>query len=377
MYKKCEEILNKLESEGKIKISNYQFPPKQELKLRLKDMLEDEVDEKYYLSDTQVNRIKTSTYISSNRRIQEKDWCDTLCTRDWEDPKCIQVASLPYFSYESDGCVYSPSGINPSLRAKEPNNKIDINDTILIKNATRQGYLEAHDGDSINLAYPESKTRRGRVGEQVSQTLQTSDNMGVVVDKPRKDIKEVDRYCEYCGNKLERKRFNGRLEDFTVFSNRKYCNRECMRKDWVKIGDNHNQTYSNAHTTARKINELILHNEMCELCGSDTNLDIHHIDGNWQNNNLDNLMCLCRSCHTKYERNKDKNELRIRKLTPLEFWRLMGFDDEDFDKASKVNSNTQLYKQAGNSIVVTVLEAIFKELFSEYIPNLDKWSDLD
>ena len=50
MYKKCEEILNKLQYEGKIKISNYQFPPKQPLKLKLKDMLEDEVDEKYYLS---------------------------------------------------------------------------------------------------------------------------------------------------------------------------------------------------------------------------------------------------------------------------------------------------------------------------------------
>ena len=54
--------------------------------------------------------------------------------------------------------------------------------------------------------------------------------------------------------------------------------------------------------------------------------------------------------------------LRIRKLTPKECWRLMGFDDEDFEKASKVNSNTQLYKQASNSIVVNVLEAIFKEL---------------
>ena len=41
---------------------------------------------------------------------------------------------------------------------------------------------------------------------------------------------------------------------------------------------------------------------------------------------------------------------------------LMGFDDEDFEKASKVNSNTQLYKQAGNSICVPVLMAIFKEL---------------
>lgn len=57
--------------------------------------------------------------------------------------------------------------------------------------------------------------------------------------------------------------------------------------------------------------------------------------------------------------------IRIRKLTPKECWRLMGFYDEDFEKAEKVNSNTQLYKQAGNSIVVNVLEAIFKQLIGE------------
>lgn len=56
---------------------------------------------------------------------------------------------------------------------------------------------------------------------------------------------------------------------------------------------------------------------------------------------------------------------RIRKLTPKEYWRLMGFDDKDFEKAEKVNSNTQLYKQAGNSIVVNVLEAILKNLLIE------------
>ena len=59
------------------------------------------------------------------------------------------------------------------------------------------------------------------------------------------------------------------------------------------------------------------------------------------------------------------SDLRIRKLTPRETWRLMGFDDEDFDKAAQVNSNTQLYKQAGNSIVVNVLEEIFKKLLKE------------
>jgi DNA (cytosine-5)-methyltransferase 1 len=56
------------------------------------------------------------------------------------------------------------------------------------------------------------------------------------------------------------------------------------------------------------------------------------------------------------------NDYRIRKLTPREYWRLMGFTDADFDKA-RFQSDTQLYKQAGNSIVVPVLEAIFSQLF--------------
>ena len=57
-----------------------------------------------------------------------------------------------------------------------------------------------------------------------------------------------------------------------------------------------------------------------------------------------------------------RDDLRIRKLSPLECWRLMGFSDDDFHKAEGVNSNSQLYKQAGNSIVVDVLEGIFKQL---------------
>ena len=58
-------------------------------------------------------------------------------------------------------------------------------------------------------------------------------------------------------------------------------------------------------------------------------------------------------------------QMRIRRLTPKECWRLMGFDDEDFEQAKQVNSDTQLYKQAGNSIVVNVLEGIVKNLFIE------------
>lgn len=59
------------------------------------------------------------------------------------------------------------------------------------------------------------------------------------------------------------------------------------------------------------------------------------------------------------------SNLKIRKLTPKECWRLMGFPDWAFKKAQEVNSNTQLYKQAGNSIVVPVLEKIFGNMFTK------------
>lgn len=189
---------------------DFHFPEKQPLELRLKDLLDANVDEKYYLSDAQVNRIKTSTYTSNNRRIQKKDYCDTLCARDWKDPKCVEVDRL-YGIFDNEqskhqaGSVYNTEGLSPTL-----------------------------------------------------DTMQSV---------------------------------------------------------------NHNN---------------------CALIEEDN------------------------SCN-----------LRIRKLTPKECWRLMGFDDVDFEKAEKINSNTQLYKQAGNSIVVNVLEAIFKELFRKHIVDLDKWSDLD
>ena len=60
-----------------------------------------------------------------------------------------------------------------------------------------------------------------------------------------------------------------------------------------------------------------------------------------------------------------EHEKRVRILTERELFRLMGFSDDDFDKASKVNSSTQLKKQAGNSIVVPVLEAIFKQILED------------
>lgn len=165
---------------------SFKFPEKEPLKIFLKDLLEKEVDEKYYLNDKQLISLKNSTFNSRKTRIQEKDYCDILCTRDFKDPKCIQIGNLNIKGNDSIKRVYSPEGISPTLTT--------------------------------------------------------------------------------CG-------------------------------------------------------------------GGNTQAKIK--DGN-----------------------------NIRKLIPLEYWRLMSFDDEDFYKVKKSGmSDSQLYKQAGNSIVVKVLEKIFLNLF--------------
>ena len=69
----------------------FKFPDKIPLNIRLKDILEKNVDEKYYLPDDRIDKILNSTFIQEKKRIQMKDVCDTLLARDWKDPKCVQV----------------------------------------------------------------------------------------------------------------------------------------------------------------------------------------------------------------------------------------------------------------------------------------------
>lgn len=76
----------------------------------------------------------------------------------------------------------------------------------------------------------------------------------------------------------------------------------------------------------------------------------------------DYVIAIAASFNPYYMIGETMEQLRIRKLTPKECWRLMGFDDEDYERASQECSSSQLYKQAGNSICVQVLENIFKQL---------------
>lgn len=96
------------------------------------------------------------------------------------------------------------------------------------------------------------------------------------------------------------------------------------------------------------------------------------IDSNyWKGSTLDNFLMKHRR-QLVSDKLDTNGKFRVRRLTPRETWRLMGVNDEDFEKAAQVNKNTSLYKQAGNSIVVPVLEGVFRSLFlNSEAPNKD------
>lgn len=110
-------------------------------------------------------------------------------------------------------------------------------------------------------------------------------------------IKEL-KCCAYCGKLMERKRYtNGVLQSWNEYNRQKYCNRECMKKAFRKK-PHKGTSWMTVHYHARNL----LSNGCCEICGSNKNVDVHHKDGNPQNNSKDNLMRVCRSCHNKIHR---------------------------------------------------------------------------
>jgi DNA (cytosine-5)-methyltransferase 1 len=245
----------------------FEFPQPFDNGVRLKDVLEDNVDEKYYLSEDIQNRlIITDKTLTNNiigttkpsfRTIGQRDLVYSensimgiLVATDYKQPKqiletnrCIQVGNLNYYNYDKMNRVYSKGGCPPALEIMQGGNRQPkIAEPIAyVKEAAKKGYAEIYEGDSVNLEQPNSKTRRGRVGKGCVQTLTTSCNQAVIEPEAK--------------------------------------------------------------------------------------------------------------------------SFRVRKLTPRECYRLMGFTDEQFDRSQAFSSDSQLYKQAGNSIVVDVLYYIFGKLF--------------
>lgn len=279
----------------------YTFPEKEELKLKLKDLLEDEVDERYYLSDRMINTFSDMTnrngYIRGKcfkpHTLDDDRVANTIKTTAGSRPEDNYVKRKYDEFIEENG--YMPEIFNPYNKSevKDVANTItgecgsstsSATHLLLIPEATKKGYAEAEAGDGVYINRPHQK--RGVVQKEKIQTIKTTPDIGVVVEKKIKYEEPLDR------------------------------------DGW------HN------------MNKIVLNPD-----GISTTINAQ------SNNSLQKIK---------------EPSLRIRRLTPLECWRLMGFDDDDFYKAHATgNSNTQLYKQAGNSIVVNVLEKIFNNLLKE------------
>lgn len=167
----------------------FEFPSPFPLKKRLKDVLEEEVDEKYYLSDKTLQ-----FFIENTKKQREKgngfkfDPSDgnviakTITTRAgsrMDDNFIKQIGQIyPNSGNPQAGRIYDSNGIQPAMDICQGGNRMP---KITVREATKKGYAEAFEGDSVNLERPNSTTRRGRVGKGVAQTLTTSCNQGVVV----------------------------------------------------------------------------------------------------------------------------------------------------------------------------------------------------
>ena len=245
---------------------NYNFPRKIKLEKKLKDLLESKVDEKYYLSDKQLDYILDAQDVALkggrdiNNRTINPNIAKTISCRGAVD----QRADVTNFAI--DGC----------------DEEITVKDLKLrIKEATKKGYKEAYEGDVVDIS-SRMETHRGTVQSGMAQTIKTGIDVGVVVKDEPKVI----------GGIGEKKSNNG--------------------TQWYQQDRIYDDNIAISVTTI---------------------------------------------CNPYY-----KCDLRIRKLTGKECYRLMGFSDEDCDNARKVLSENMIYHTAGDSIVVNVLMSIFNQM---------------
>lgn len=324
-------------------LQRFEFPPKQELKLKLKDMLEDEVDEKYYLSDKMIKYISatgTANFRNPDSKINldiarplttdqnKRAGTTNYLSEDLPSNYNLNEVVRKYGIFDTEksthqaGSVYDENGLSPTLDTMQGGYRQPC---IEIKEATKQGYKTAYEGDGAD-ASSRMEHQRENVQEQTIQTITTSggSDRDVVVDKL------PGAYGRDFGSK-------GKIQD------KEYCD--------------------------------TLTASMGTGGGNVPIIKDYGLYGNKQAGSVYNKNGLCPTITTEASQNWNillNDNPKIRKLTPKECWRLMGFDDEDFEKAEKVNSNTQLYKQAGNSIVVNVLEAIFNNLLIDYKQDVKK-----
>lgn len=246
--------------------------------------------------------------------------------------------------YQQDR-VYDSDGLVPALNQ----GKSDL--IVKVKSATPKGYEEATEGDSINLSNPNSETRRGRVGKQKANTLETSCNQAVVEAVSMKWQRTQE-------GKLKRKQSKENLgKDYTSFSDRELIPSDKQISNTITsfVEKDAMIAVVEPKYNSKALNETIERNELTE--GEPMALDLYNRSARNESPTL-----------TQPEHNSLRlfDGYRIRRLTPIECERLQGFPDNhtsmgNYDGEVKPMSNTQRYKQCGNAVTVDVVQAVAEQ----------------
>lgn len=387
----------------------FKFPEPFDNGLRLKDMLEDEVDEKFYISDDKVKRLVTNLNDSNSllydpsqvkregKSREYTEYAPTLTSRDYKDPRLVnenavkQVgnisASTGAWNNPQVGRVYDPNGCSPTLNTcsgggHEPkvlcgcdksynNPKLIENANCITSREDRGISNRKQEGTAvIENNYTNKDTLKT---PDVSYCLDASYYKGTTVEeylkKHRRQLVFENNSDEDNINKVAIKQATkqGYIEcELGGVADLSYPDSKTRRG---RVQDNGNTclTITATETGVCRIEpkerffkqaiETFNEND-CEY-GDTINAFNKHVDKSGNSPTLT----------TRPEGFKTAilpitKDIRIRKLTPKETFRLMGFSDNDFDAAQNADiSNSQLYKQAGNSIVVDVLYYIYRELY--------------
>lgn len=365
----------------------FEFPEPFDNGLRLKDLLEDEVDEKFYISDEKVERFITNLNNKNSllydpcqvkregKSREYSEYAPTLTSRDYKDPRLVNENAVRQVGNISDcngawnnpqtGRVYDVSGCSPTLNTcsgggHEPKviqvGKLNSSQdgVVIDENGIAPTHTAGHGNTpkvlKIGNINPSGNGMNGSVYSEngLSPTLTTNKGEGSKV-AIKQATKEGYIECEVGGvadlSYPDSKTRRGRVQD-----NRNTCPTITATETGICRIEPKERFFKQALET--------LNENDCNP-GDTINAFNKHVDKSGCSPTLT----------TRPEGFKTAilpvtDDIRIRKLTPKECFRLMGFSDENFDAAQSVGiSNSQLYKQAGNSIVVDVLYYIYRELY--------------
>ncbi len=385
----------------------FKFPEKRELKLRLRDMIDEGVDEKYYLKESTIRSIVNSSFNSRRDSIRKgDDVAYTILARDFKGPQCVQVGEVVGGKWDKmhdiSRRVYEPDGISPTVHCQQGGNtELKIAENFVLGGGEEDPVIVAMRGR--NPDNPSDRTKgapleqRLEANEQgLCNSLTTVQKDNLVMEKKRGSKEYVARrYKEFIEEK-------GYIPEMFVAYNKQEVadiaptiTGQCscpsgssavlkLETDDVKVLAPNNWEHKAGDGTAtreRIETDIVpaLQANAGQTQQSYLKIKVATKQGYEMAEQGDYVNITFPSSKTKRGRVGrgiaqtltcgDGNAIvtenvRIRKLTPRECLRLMGWNDEQIDKIAAANvSATQQYRQAGNGIVVQVLEFIFKALF--------------